>query len=145
VPSTIAKILDERKAQHTASKKLEERLATHEARTLLDAAAQSAHGRIVGAALDDATPAYLAILASKLTTEASVIAILASRATGHVVFAQTKGSANAPAADMNALLREVTKEFGGKGGGAKEFAQGSIPAPGQADALVAKAKQMLLG
>jgi alanyl-tRNA synthetase len=145
VPSAISKMLDERKTQHTASKKLEERLADHEARALLAAAANSALGRIVAAALDDATPAYLAMLASKLTAEAKVIAVLASRATGHIVFAQTKGAAGAAAADMNALLREAAKEFGGKGGGAKDFAQGSIPVPAQADALVAKARGILTG
>ena len=145
VPGTISKILDERKAQHTASKKLEERLADHEARALLAAAANLPHGRMVAAALDDATPAYLAMLASKITAEANVIAVLASRATGHIVFAQTKGAASAAAADMNALLREAAKEFGGKGGGAKDFAQGSIPVPAQADALVAKARGILTG
>jgi alanyl-tRNA synthetase len=85
------------------------------------------------------------MLASKLTAEAKVIAVLASRATGHIVFAQTKGAAGAAAADMNALLREAAKEFGGKGGGAKDFAQGSIPVPAQADALVAKARGILTG
>ena len=29
--------------------------------------------------------------------------------------------------DMNALLREAVKSCGGKGGGTKEFAQGSVP------------------
>ena len=31
------------------------------------------------------------------------------------------------AGDMSALLRKAVKSYGGKGGGTKEFAQGSVP------------------
>jgi alanyl-tRNA synthetase len=56
-----------------------------------------------------------------------------------VVFAQSKGLPY----DMGALLRETLKEFGGKGGGAKDFAQGSMPDPAKADELLARAAERL--
>jgi alanyl-tRNA synthetase len=56
------------------------------------------------------------------------------------VFAQTKNGA----ADMGKLLRETLKEFGGKGGGARDFAQGSLASASDAEALLARAKKALL-
>ena len=71
--------------------------------------------------------------------EANVVALLASLASGHVTFAQTKGLPH----DMGALLRDVLKQFGGKGGGAKDFAQGSVADATKAADAVANAKKML--
>ncbi len=55
--------------------------------------------------------------------EPNMQALLASRAGGHVVFAQSAGLGG----DMNALLRESLQAAGGRGGGTKDFAQGSVP------------------
>jgi alanyl-tRNA synthetase len=89
--------------------------------------------------LEEATPAYLGLLAAKLVAEANVVALLGSRASGHVAFAQTKGLPH----DMGALLRDMLKQFGGKGGGAKDFAQGSVADATKAADAVAHAKKML--
>jgi alanyl-tRNA synthetase len=89
--------------------------------------------------LEEATLAYLGLLAAKLVAEANVVALLGSRASGHVAFAQTKGLPH----DMGELLRDVLKQFGGKGGGAKDFAQGSVADATKAADAVAHAKKML--
>ena len=146
-PSVIAKMIEDRRAMHSAAKRLEERLAEHEARALL---AQSAANvpttaggpgaaRVVSAAIDEASPAYLALLAAKITAEANAVALLASRSTGHVVLAQTKGGP----ADVGKLLRETLQEFGGKGGGARDFAQGSLASASDAEAFLVRAKKAL--
>jgi alanyl-tRNA synthetase len=122
VPRMLAKMAEERREEHSSLKRAEARLAEFEARALLAAQAQSGENAIVGAALDDATPAYLALLAAKLVAESNVTVLLASRASGHFVFAQSKGYSG----DMGALLREVLKEIAGKGGGGKDFAQGTL-------------------
>jgi alanyl-tRNA synthetase len=124
VPAVLGKLVEERRVQHGAVKRLEERLAEHEARELLASQAATGAGglRVIASALEEATPGYLGLLAAKLVAEANVVALLASRASGHVAFAQTKGSPH----DMGALLRDTLKQFGGKGGGAKDFAQGSV-------------------
>jgi alanyl-tRNA synthetase len=144
-PSVITKLIEDRRAMHGAAKRLEERLAEHEARTLVTQSSTNAAGapgaaRVVSAAIDEATPAYLALLAAKITAEANVVAVLASRSTGHVAFAQTKGGA----VDMGKLLRETLKDFGGKGGGSRDFAQGSLASASDAEALLARAKKALL-
>jgi alanyl-tRNA synthetase len=141
VPSAVTKMMEERRTLHGEVKRLEEHLAEEEARGLL-AAAQEASGpgeRIVAVALEEASASYLSLLAAKLTAEARVVALLASRSTGHVVFAQTKGLPG----DMNGLLRETLKEFKGKGGGTPDFAQGSIPNAEDAERVTAKAKKVL--
>ena len=141
VPAVLGKLIEERRVQHGAVKRLEERLAEHEARELL--ASQAASGaaglRVIASVLEEATPTYLGLLAAKLVTETNVVALLASRASGHVVFAQTKGLPH----DMGALLRDTLKQFGGKGGGAKDFAQGSVADASKAKDAIAHAQKAL--
>src|SRR5271167_3242352 len=72
VPRMLAKMADERREEHTALKRAEARLAEFEARALLAGLAQSGSGGIVTAVLDDATPAYLALLAAKIAAEGKV-------------------------------------------------------------------------
>jgi alanyl-tRNA synthetase len=140
VPAGITKNIEDRRANSTAVKRLEERLASLEAHALLQQNPEtSAAIRLIVATPPDATPAYLALLAAKLTTEKNVIALLASRESGHVVAAR---SANLTQ-DIGATLRESLKEFQGKGGGAKHFAQGALPDPTQTDAFLANAKSRL--
>jgi alanyl-tRNA synthetase len=141
VPPVLGKLIEERRVLHGGVKRLEERLAEHEARALL--ASQAATGaeslRVIASALEEATPGYLGLLAAKLVAETNVVSLLASRASGHVVFAQTKGLPH----DMGALLRDTLKQFGGKGGGAKDFAQGSVADGTKTADAVAHAKKIV--
>jgi alanyl-tRNA synthetase len=139
VPAVLGKLIEERRAQHGAAKRLEERLAEHEARELLASQPSTDSLRVIASTFEEATPNYLGLLAAKLVAEANVVALLGSRASGHVVFAQTKGLPH----DMGALLRDTLKQFGGKGGGAKDFAQGSVADAGKVADVVAHAKSML--
>jgi len=149
VPAGIAKNIEDRRANSSAVKRLEERLANLEAQALLQQnleaqvsapnTASPAATRLIVATPPDATPAYLTLLAAKLTADENVIALLASRESGHVVAAR---SANLTQ-DVGATLRESLKEFGGKGGGAKHFAQGALPDPTQTDAFLTTAKSCL--
>jgi alanyl-tRNA synthetase len=141
VPAVLPKLIEEKRGLHSAVKRLEERVAGHEARALLAASATEKPGgvRIIARVLDEATPGYLGLIAEKLASEAGVVALLASRGTGQVVFAQSRGFQH----DMGALLRETLKEFRGKGGGAKDFAHGSIPDPANADELLGRAAERL--
>jgi alanyl-tRNA synthetase len=141
VPAVLGKLIEERRVQHGAVKRLEERLAEHEARELLASHPPRGAGdlRVIASALDEATPAYLGLLAAKLVAEADVVVLLASRASGHIVFSQTKGLLH----DMGVLLRDTLKQLGGKGGGAKDFAQGSVAEPGEAADVIAHAKKAL--
>jgi alanyl-tRNA synthetase len=146
VPAVIAKWAEERRGQHTSAKKMEARLAQLEARDLLEKHSSasppgSPTPRLITAILDDATAGYLGILAATLVAESNVVALLASRAAGHLVFSQTKGSSSA--SDLGALLRDSIKDFGGKGGGSKDFAQGSLPNPADVERAVQRAQSSL--
>lgn len=138
VPGVIGKTLEERRATHGLAKRMEGRLAEHEARALLAEAVAGANGmRLVVAAMDDATPSYLTLLAARLVGEGGIVVILGERAGGHLVFAQPRGSAG----DMGALARVIFKEFGGKGGGAKDFAQGALGEGERVDEALENAKK----
>lgn len=149
VPAAITKMASERREQFSAVKHLDERLALLEARALLrehdESRAASAsevnstEPRIVAVAVPEATAAYLGLLAARLAAVNNVVALLVSRDGGHVVFAQSKGLAS----DLGVALRECLKLSGGKGGGSRDFAQGSLPHPADADAFLARAKNML--
>jgi alanyl-tRNA synthetase len=139
VPVVLGKLIEDRRVQHGAVKRLEERLAEHEARELFASQPLTGALRVIASELEEATPSYLGLLAAKLVAEANVVALLGSRASGHVVFAQTKGLPY----DMGALLRDMLKQFGGKGGGAKDFAQGSMVDAVKAANVIAHAKKML--
>lgn len=141
VPGVLAKMIEERRTQHTDVKKLEERLSEHEARALLASSAPlgTPGTRLIVAALERATSAYLGLVAARIAAEPGTVVLLGSRETGQVVFAQSKGLAH----DMGGVLRDSLKEFGGKGGGPKDFAQGSVPEATRIDAVLARAKGLL--
>ena len=140
VPGVIGKTLEERRATHGLAKRMEGRLAEHEARALLAGASVDAKGvRLVIAAMDDATPSYLTLLAARLVGEGGTMAVLGERSGGHLVFAQPRGAEG----DMGALARLVFREFGGKGGGAKDFAQGALADRERVDDALASVKNKI--
>jgi alanyl-tRNA synthetase len=130
VPSMLGKALDERKQAQRSRQQLLEQLAGYQAQELLRAAKGGAT-RVVIHVFDDAEAAYLRMVATRLAAESGVQALLATRAGGHVVFAQSPGLA----ADMNGLLREALTAAGGKGGGTRDFAQGSLPDASRVQAI----------
>ena len=140
VPAGITKNIEDRRANSANIKRLEERLASLEAEALLQQIPEAPNAvRLIVATPPGATPAYLALLAAKLTTGKNVIVLLASRESGHVVAARSADLAQ----DLGTALRESLREFQGKGGGAKHFAQGALPDPTQLDAFLTASKAKL--
>lgn len=139
LPQMIGKMIEERRANVRDAKKLTERLADLEAAELLtkkvEASADGAR-KIVSAIFDDASASYLSMLASKLVANAGVRAALGSRSAKAIVLAQSAGLDG----DMGALLRELLAKFGGKGGGSKVFAQGSVDDANGIDGVIADAR-----
>ncbi|HKF26124.1 MAG TPA: DHHA1 domain-containing protein [Candidatus Acidoferrum sp.] len=88
--------------------------------------------RTVVQILEGVLPEYLQFYATALAASEKVVALVAVRESGAILFAQHPGSG----CDMNALLRAVLDQFGGKGGGSRDFARGALSDPGKiADAL----------
>ena len=138
VPAMLGKALEERKQAQRSRPVLLETLAGYEAKELLRSGEGGA-GHVVVRVFDDAEPAYLRMLATRLAAEPGMQALLGTRSGGHLVFAQSPGLS----ADMNALLREVLHPAGGKGGGTRNFAQGSVPDVSRLQAVLAAARSRL--
>lgn len=134
LPAMVKKLLDERKTAHREKSLLGGRLAELEARALL---AQG--GRTVVHAFDRGDAAFLRQVASALAAEPGVRTVLASREVRQFVFAQAKDAAG----DMRRLLGETLIAAGGKGGGSKDFAQGTVPESANIDEILAQAQRLL--
>jgi alanyl-tRNA synthetase len=141
VPVMVHKTLEDRRATQRATKKLQERLAELEAESLLAAPAQlrSDGARMISTVFDEGDPAYLGLLSTKLVAHPRVYALLGARTGGAIVFAR---SADLDA-DMGALLRQVLPPAGGKGGGTKQFAQGSVSDAAALDKILGAAAATL--
>jgi alanyl-tRNA synthetase len=140
VPAMAARRVEERKEAQRQRKDLLVRLAEFEAKALWDSTASGSAGmrpgvrpgiRMIQRVLQGADAEYLRLLATGITALGGAVALLATDAGGHMVFAQSAGLSG----DMNALLREVLSTVGGKGGGTRDFAQGSCPDPAPAGRL----------
>ena len=126
LPALVARAGDDRRQLDRQRKELQSRLAAYEARSLWDAAPAASDGtRIVRRVLEPAEADYLRLLATKIAECGRAIALVAACPGGQVVFAQSPGLPG----DMSALLRAVLAAVGGKGGGTRDFAQGSCPDP----------------
>ena len=143
LPENVRKIQEERRASQRDAKKLTERLAELEAADLLARHIETSHDgtcRIIVFISDDAAASYLAILAAKIVATPNMRVILASRAAMAIVLAQSAGLDG----DMGALLRELLAPVGGKGGGSKVFAQGTMSEISALDGVVNAARARLL-
>jgi alanyl-tRNA synthetase len=135
VPAMVVRMLDERKAAHRELAQVAARLAELEAAALL----ASGQNPIVHA-FDQADPAFLRQVASLLAARPGMRALLAGRSSRQFVFAQAKGLAG----DMNRLLRETVAAAGGKGGGSKDFAQGTVPESANIGEILTRAREVLI-
>lgn len=140
LPNMLRKQFEERRAAEKARARLLARLAEFEARALLAEAELLGERRLLCKVFDDAGADYLRLLAARLVKEAAVQLLFATRSQPPaLVFAQSPGLEP----DMNALLRETVQKIGGKGGGNRNFAQGSAPSPERLEEALAAARHRL--
>lgn len=142
LPQAVGKMQEERRANQREAKKLTERLAELEATELLAGKSErSADGtkNVVSAVFRDAAANYLAMLAAKLVTNPGVRTVLGSRGAKAIVLAQSASLDG----DMGALLGELLARTGGKGGGSRVFAQGSVSDDAALDGIVGEARARL--
>jgi alanyl-tRNA synthetase len=122
----ITRILNERNAANRFGQRYLAESAVLQAQLLLAKARaeySAKHSRIVTGILADADMEYLRAVATHIIAEPGVVALLGSETNGFIVLAKSDGAPG----DMNVLLRDTINSCGGKGGGTKEFAQGSVP------------------
>jgi alanyl-tRNA synthetase len=141
VPDMVARALEERQSGHRARQRLTEELAEVQALMLLATegrAGKSGQPVVLSRILEEPDQSYLRLLATKIVAQPKVRAIMGTRA-GHIIFAQSSGLDG----DMNALLRDCVSIAGGKGGGTKDFAQGSLPDATRVEAVIQRALELL--
>jgi alanyl-tRNA synthetase len=123
LPQQVRKAQEESKAATKAQRALLEELAELSADRLR--AAASGSPRVVVRYFPDRDAAFIKLLAQKLTTgQSDVVALLASGAgQATLVFAQSPGMNS----NMGELMKETLAQFGGRGGGTADLAQGGLP------------------
>jgi alanyl-tRNA synthetase len=143
LPEMVRKAQEERRSLQKEAKKLTEHLVDLEAAQALQTNAEFSRDgtrRVVTLVSEDATASHLALLAAKIVANPGTQTVLASRTAKAVVLAQSAGLDG----DMGALLREFLAPAGGKGGGSKVFAQGTVPDMTAIDKFVAAARARLI-
>ena len=123
VGSAAVRTLAERDANFKAMRAALERLAVAEAALALGSTVPGPDGlRIVSRIFEGVAPEYLNFFATELVKSEKTIALLATKEQGNLLFAQHPSAGR----DMNALLKKVHEKYGGKGGGARDFARGKL-------------------
>jgi alanyl-tRNA synthetase len=133
----------ERDAHFKSARAAWQRLAESEAALELQTATPGPDGtRVIRRVFKDQTETeFLGQFATQLAKAEKTIALLAAAAEGQLIFTQHPSAAR----DMNALLKQVLQETGGKGGGTRDFARGRLSDPVQTEKAVARAKELLFG
>jgi alanyl-tRNA synthetase len=123
---SVGRLQHEREVFAKRIKAMLPRIAEADASALLAVAPKREDGlRIVTEISDGAEPDYLQHLAGALTRSESVVALIADRKNGAVLFAQTPNSNR----DISALLSRVFTQFPGKGGGSRDLVRGAFSNP----------------
>jgi len=124
LPQQIRKSIDDAKTAAKAQHRILEELAEFQADRML-AEASSAAPRIISAVLPERDASFIKLLAQKLTAGKSDVIALLGSLSGQptLVFAQSPGQKS----NMGQLLKEALVQFGGRGGGSAELAQGGLP------------------
>jgi alanyl-tRNA synthetase len=122
LPQQVRKAQEESKAAAKAQRALLDELADLSAERMRAEAAGAP--RVVVRFFPDRDAAFIKLLAQKLTAgQSDVVALLASGgAQPTVVFAQSPGQKF----NMGQLLKDVMAQFGGRGGGTADMAQGGL-------------------
>lgn len=142
VAKSVQRAIADRDAQFKALRGATERLAEAEARLVLPQIVPSRNGfKIVARVLEGVEPIYLAKFATSVAQNEGTVALLARKECGHIAFAQHPSVGK----DMNALLKSVLQEMGGKGGGTRDFARGALANNSGANAAIDLARKLVEG
>ena len=121
LPAAVDRMQAESRELRRSVKTFQEALATHEAARLLGTAPAIAGVRVLVQALDGWDAVGLKAVASAATAGDRVVAALISTVPPIVVVV---GRSKAVSVDAQAVLAELVRQFGGRGGGKPDLAQG---------------------
>lgn len=137
VNGAVEKALAERDASFKSAKARGEQLAELEAEKIVRETPVGPGGiRVVAKVFEGVEASFVVALAPEVAAHEKAVALFARRECGHVLFGQHPGVGK----DMNALLKKVLGEVGGKGGGTKDFARGALADPASANKAIEVAR-----
>jgi alanyl-tRNA synthetase len=139
VPGAIERLQAEAKDQKRALTALQTELARHQAREFAVAAETHSLGRVV-LRIVDADAGGLKSLATAITSSPGFVAVFISRSSPSLVVAARSADVAISCHDVVAAL---TKQFGGRGGGKPDLAQGG-GLNGPAEDILAEARRLLV-
>jgi len=140
VAGAVEKALAEREASFKLAKARGERLAELEAEKIVRETPVGDRGiRVVARVIEGVEASFVLMLAPAIAAHEGTVVLMARRECGHVLFGQHPSVGK----DMNALLKKVMVEVGGKGGGTKDFARGGLSEPGNAARAIELARAEL--
>jgi alanyl-tRNA synthetase len=140
IASAASRALAERDANFKSLRALQERLAEAEATVALRSTLLEPSGfRVFSRVFEGVLAEYLGFFATAFTKLEKAIVLLAAAEGGHLLFAAHPSAGK----DMNALLKRVLEEVGGKGGGTRDFARGRLNDAPLAERALSLAKEIL--
>ena len=145
LPAAIDRLQRDGKEMRKTLGRFQEQLAGQEAARLRTLAEDIGGMRVLVRALDGWDAAGLKLVASALASEPGIVAVLFSTSTpAFVAVASRPGDSGGgpPAADAGEMLRELTRRFGGRGGGKADLAQGG-GLTGHLDEMLAAARALI--
>lgn len=142
LPAAIDRLQAENKDRKRSGKALQERLATHEAAALLSRGQMVGETRVVVEAVEGYDANGLKALAAAIATTPGCAAVLFTDTSPVALVIARAKDVNIDAA---ALLKTLTSQFGGKGGGKPDLAQGGGLTGAVTDMLTAARTAMTRG
>ena len=128
LPTAVEKLQLESRALQKTIRTQHEQLAVHEARGLVARAEQIGGRLVLAEALEGWDAAGLKALASAATLSTPALAVALFSATAPPIVVTAAGTDSG--IDSSAVVKALTAQFGGKGGGRRELAQaGGFAAP----------------
>jgi alanyl-tRNA synthetase len=135
----VERLQGEARMLQRALREAKEKLAVHEARALVGRGARMGHRLVIAEALPDLdAPGLKAMAVAAASEPGSAVALFTATSPALVVVA----SHPAAGLDAGATLKALVAQFGGKGGGKADLAQGG-GLNASSDALVAAARELL--
>jgi alanyl-tRNA synthetase len=140
VVATAERVVTERDAHFKSARATLRRLAEADAALELRDLRDTGEIRVIARVFqEEAQAEYLGHFATQLAKSEKTIALLGRFPCGHLIFAQHPSASK----DMNALLKQVLQQHGGKGGGTRDFARGRLDDAAHAEKAIASAKALL--
>jgi len=121
--NAVTRLKEERDSLEKRMKALLKAELTREAASLVEAAPRGARGPVVARHFPDREPAEIGALSALVAARGGIALLAAGTATPRAHFSAPTGTIS-----VGDLLGGLCREFGGKGGGRPESAQGAIPA-----------------